>query len=92
MMIVRKKCVILDKITSMNYLNEFVIFVLQRKGSFYQKITDIYATSVDYDSKAEITKEFFATVQNKLHFAIYGQTAAELIVESLGTNFTSLFN
>lgn len=46
---------------------------------FYQKITAIYATSVDYDSKAEITKEFFATVQNKLHFAIHGQTAAELI-------------
>lgn len=46
---------------------------------FYQKITDIYATSIDYDSKAEITQEFFATVQNKLHFAIHGQTAAELI-------------
>ncbi|HJH11045.1 MAG TPA: virulence RhuM family protein [Metalysinibacillus jejuensis] len=46
---------------------------------FYQKITDIYATSVDYDSKAEITQGFFATVQNKLHFAIHGQTAAELI-------------
>ncbi|MEN1966620.1 virulence RhuM family protein [Lentibacillus sp. N15] len=48
---------------------------------FYQNITDIYATSVDYDSKAEITQDFFATVQNKLHFAIHGQTAAELIVE-----------
>ncbi|WP_353893562.1 virulence RhuM family protein [Proteinivorax hydrogeniformans] len=46
---------------------------------FYQKITDIYSTSVDYDPKAEVTKEFFATVQNKLHFAIHGQTAAELI-------------
>ncbi len=46
---------------------------------FYQKITDIYATSVDYDPKAEVTQEFFATVQNKLHFAIHGQTAAELI-------------
>lgn len=48
---------------------------------FYQKITDIYATSVDYDPRAEITQEFFATVQNRLHFAIHGQTAAELIVE-----------
>ncbi|WP_047984315.1 virulence RhuM family protein [Ornithinibacillus californiensis] len=48
---------------------------------FYQKITDIYATSIDYDSNAEITQEFFSTVQNKLHFAIHGQTAAELIVE-----------
>jgi len=46
---------------------------------FYQKITDIYATSIDYDSSAELTREFFATVQNKLHFAIHGQTAAELI-------------
>ncbi len=48
---------------------------------FYQKITDIYATSIDYNPKAEVTQEFFATVQNKLHFAIHGQTAAELIVD-----------
>jgi len=46
---------------------------------FYQKITDIYATSVDYNPDAEITQKFFATVQNKLHFAIHGMTAAELI-------------
>jgi hypothetical protein len=46
---------------------------------FYQKITDIYATSVDYDRDAEVTQQFFATVQNKLHFAIHGKTAAELI-------------
>ena len=46
---------------------------------FYQKITDIYATSVDYDSNAAITQEFFATVQNKVHYAIHGHTAAELI-------------
>lgn len=48
---------------------------------FYQKITDIYATSVDYDPKAEITQTFFATVQNKLHWAIHGRTAAEIIKE-----------
>ena len=48
---------------------------------FYQKITDIYATSIDYDPKAEITLTFFATVQNKLHWAIHGHTAAEVIVE-----------
>ncbi len=48
---------------------------------FYQKITDIYATSVDYDVTAQATKRFFATVQNKLHWAIHGQTAAEVIVE-----------
>jgi hypothetical protein len=47
---------------------------------FYQKITDIYATAVDYDVTAEATKRFFATVQNKLHWAIHGQTAAEVIV------------
>ena len=47
---------------------------------FYQKITDIYATSLDYDASATVTKRFFATVQNKMHFAIHGQTAAEVIV------------
>ena len=46
---------------------------------FYQKITDIYATSVDYDANAALTQEFFATVQNKVHFAIHGQTAAEVV-------------
>mgnify|MGYP001774095775 FL=1 len=46
---------------------------------FYQKITDIYATSVDYNKDDETTKKFFAKVQNKLHFAIHGHTAAELI-------------
>jgi len=46
---------------------------------FYQKITDIYATSVDYDASHALTQTFFATVQNKVHFAIHGQTAAELI-------------
>jgi hypothetical protein len=46
---------------------------------FYQKITDIYATALDYNKEAPTTREFFAKVQNKLHFAIHGQTAAELI-------------
>jgi len=46
---------------------------------FYLKITDIYATSIDYDRDADITKTFFATVQNKMHWAISGQTAAEII-------------
>lgn len=46
---------------------------------FYQKIADIYATSIDYDITAQVTKRFFATVQNKLHWAIHGQTAAEVI-------------
>ncbi len=48
---------------------------------FYQKITDIYATAMDYGVEAGTTQTFFATVQNKLHFAIHGRTAAELIVE-----------
>ena len=47
---------------------------------FYQKITDIYSTAIDYDVTAESTKRFFATVQNKLHWAIHAQTAAEVIV------------
>lgn len=48
---------------------------------FYQKVTDLYATAVDYDLNAAATKRFYATVQNKMHFAIHGHTAAELIVE-----------
>ena len=48
---------------------------------FYQKITDIYSTAVDYTADAVTTKEFFATVQNKLHYAIHGHTAAELILD-----------
>ena len=47
--------------------------------NFYQKITDIYATSIDYKNDDSTTKEFFATVQNKMHYAIHGQTAAEMI-------------
>ncbi|MCR2052022.1 virulence RhuM family protein [Actinomyces bowdenii] len=46
---------------------------------FYQKVTDIYATSIDYNRDAPTTKRFFATVQNKLHYAVHGHTAAELI-------------
>jgi len=48
---------------------------------FYQKVTDIYATSIDYDANAEVTHNFYATVQNKLHWAIHGRTAAEVIHE-----------
>ena len=47
---------------------------------FYQKITDIYATAVDYSLDSQITKDFFATVQNKMHYAVHGSTAAEVIV------------
>ena len=48
---------------------------------FYQKITDIYATAIDYDVTAQATKRFFSTVQNKLHWAIHGQTASEVIYQ-----------
>ena len=49
--------------------------------NFYQQVTDIYATAIDYDPRADLTKQFFATVQNKLHFAVHEHTAAELIYE-----------
>ena len=49
---------------------------------FYQKITDIYATSIDYNKDDQLTKEFFTKVQNKLHYGIHGQTASELIVNA----------
>jgi hypothetical protein len=66
-----------------DYFDELILRIRDIRSSerrFYQKITDIYATSIDYDSKSEITYEFYKTVQNKLHWAIHGQTAAEVIV------------
>jgi hypothetical protein len=65
-----------------DYFDELLERIREIRASerrFYQKITDIYALSVDYSVDAPVTKEFFATVQNKLHWAITGQTAAELI-------------
>ena len=53
---------------------------------FWRKILDIYATSVDYDAKEEITKEFFRTVQNKMHYATHGNTAAEVIFNRVDSN------
>ena len=53
--------------------------VRSSERNFYQQVTDIYATSIDYDPRSNLTKEFFATVQNKLHFAVHEQTAAEVI-------------
>ena len=66
------------------YFKELVQRVRDIRSSernLYQQVTDIYATSVDYDPKAEITKQFFATVQNKMHFAAHKHTAAEIIHE-----------
>ena len=65
-----------------DYFDELILRIRDIRASerrFYQKITDIYATSIDYDSKAPITQEFYATVQNKLHWATHGKTAAEVI-------------
>ena len=55
--------------------------IRESERNFYQQITDIYASAMDYDFQAPTTQEFFATVQNKLHWAIHGHTASELIVE-----------
>ncbi|MCL1996307.1 MAG: virulence RhuM family protein [Defluviitaleaceae bacterium] len=58
--------------------------------NLYQQVTDIYATAVDYDSKAKTTKDFFATVQNKMHYAAHKHTAAELIYERVDSNKPSV--
>lgn len=65
-----------------DYFEELLERIREIRASerrFYQKITDLYALSADYDNKAPVTKSFFATVQNKLHWAITGKTAAEII-------------
>lgn len=67
-----------------NYFDELLQEIREIRISernFYQKITDIYATSLDYNVTSPITKEFFKTVQNKMHYATHGNTAAEVIVE-----------
>ena len=67
-----------------NYFNSLLEEVREIRASerlFYQKITDIYATAFNYDPHSQITLDFFATVQNKLHFAIHHHTAAELIMK-----------
>lgn len=67
-----------------NYFDELLQEIREIRISernFYQKITDIYATSLDYNASSPITKDFFKTVQNKMHYATHGNTAAEVIVE-----------
>ncbi len=66
-----------------DYFDHLVSEIQEIRASerrFYQKITDIYATAVDYSVDSKITRDFFATVQNKMHYAIHGSTAAEVIV------------
>ena len=70
---------------SRDYFEELLERIREIRASerrFYQKITDIYALAADYDKNAPITKEFFATVQNELHWAITGKTAAEIVYDS----------
>ena len=54
--------------------------------NFYQQVTDVYATATDYDPRADITREFFATVQNKMHYAVHEHTAAEVIYERVDSD------
>lgn len=78
---------------SARYFDELLEEIREIRASermAYQKITDIYATSIDYSPKTEISKEFFATVQNKLHFAVTGQTAAEIVSERAKSNLSHM--
>ena len=71
-----------NRVFGKDYFEELLERIREIRASerrFYQKITDIYALAVDYDKTAPVTKEFFATVQNKLHWAITGKTAAEIV-------------
>ena len=73
-----------DQVFSKQYFDELIAEIQEIRASerkFYQKITDIYTTAVDYDPVSSTTKGFFANVQNKLHFAIHQNTAAELIMK-----------
>ena len=78
-----------ERLKNGNFLNpqyykdliEEIRDIRESERNFYQQITDIYATALDYDVKAPTTQEFFATVQNKLHWAIHGHTASELLIE-----------
>jgi hypothetical protein len=74
-----------NQVFGKDYFEELLERIREIRASerrFYQKITDIYALSADYDKNAPITKEFFSTVQNKMHWAITGKTAAEIIYDS----------
>lgn len=78
-----KKRLINGQIFDEDYFEQLVAEIQEIRASerrFYQKITDIYATAVDYDKDSAITRQFYAAVQNKMHFAVHGNTAAEVIV------------
>lgn len=68
-----------------DYFDELLEQIREIRASerrFYQKVTDIYATAIDYDKNSPVTQQFYATVQNKLHWAIHGYTAAELVAKN----------
>lgn len=68
-----------------DYFDELLEQIREIRASerrFYQKVTDIYATAIDYDRNSPVTQQFYATVQNKLHWAIHGHTAAELVAKN----------
>lgn len=76
-----------------NYFDELVERIRKIRTSehnFYKQVRAIFATSIDYDGSTADAKEFFATVQNKFHYAIHGKTAAELVVERIGSNKSNL--
>lgn len=78
-----KNRLINGQIFDQDYFDHLISEIQEIRASerrFYQKITDIYATAVDYDKNSVVTKEFYATVQNKTHYAVHGNTAAEVIV------------
>lgn len=78
-----KNRLISGQIFDEDYFDHLISEIQEIRASerrFYQKITDIYATAVDYAVDSQITKDFFATVQNKMHYAVHGNTAAEVIV------------
>lgn len=75
---------LLKKAGGGNYFDELLARIRDIRSSekmFYRKVLEIYATSIDYDPRAEATKRFFQTVQNKMHYSAHGKTAAELIYE-----------
>lgn len=76
-----------------NYFDELLERVREIRASermFYQKLTDIYAQSIDYDSKAPITIEFYSSIQNKLEYAVTGHTAAEIIISRADHKFPNM--
>ena len=72
-----------------DYFDELLARIRDIRSSernFYQKVTDVYATATDYDPRADITREFFATVQNKMHYAVHEHTAAEVVYERVDSD------